>query len=216
MALNPMNIGGAAFTIIKQIGFAFLIIVIIAVLWFGTKFFTKAKKDKKAFKIEAVIFNPDGTFYIEKIGKFKGEDGIDKMIFENSKETMPVINPKHIIALKVTLWRYAPGQYAVIPPSVWGKDPKNFGIEVINYQMKNFAYLEQRAAVSRWSYIKDLITRYAPLIASILVLIFAGVAIYFIMQASVNNMAQVTAQRFAECSQVLGKVLTGGSNATIG
>lgn len=216
MAQFDIGVGSAAFTIIKQIGFALGAILFITAMWFGSKFFMKKKAEKKAFKITAVIFNPDGTWYTEKIGKFRGEDGIDKMVFENSKETMPVINPKHIVSLKVTLWRYAPSQYAVIPPRTWGQDPKKFRIEVIDYQMKNFAYLEQRAAISRWAYIKDLITKYAPLIASIIVVLLAGVAIYFLAQFASQNFTNVANTRFMECSQVLGKVLTGGSNATIG
>jgi len=70
--------------------------------------------------------------------------------------------------------------------------------------MKNFAFLEQRAAVSRWAYTKDLIQKYGPYITVLLVLVFAGVAIYFMMKTGIGMFGDATAQRVAECARLLG------------
>ena len=46
---------------------------------------------------------------------------------------MPVINPKDIVSLSVHLFRYGPGQYAVIPPTVYRTlDIDKFEIQLIN------------------------------------------------------------------------------------
>jgi hypothetical protein len=200
------TLGPTAFKLGLQLGMGLVAIIILAALFFASRYGFAWWKKRKSFIITACIFNPDGTFYIEQIGKFRGLDGIDKMEFITHKdETCPVIDPRYIRAKKVTLWRYAPGQYAVIPPTVWQKmKPEDFKIEVIDLQMKNFAFLEQRAAVSRWAYIKDLIQKYAAYITILFVLIFAGVAIYFIMKTGISMFADVAAQRVAECTKLLG------------
>lgn len=198
--------GSAATGLFLKIGLGFLIVIILAALFFGVKYGMKWRKRKKNFKIDVVIYNPDGTWYTDKIGKFRGDDNMDKMVFESSGETMPVIDLKHIVALKATLWRYAPGQYAVVPPRIWGRKPKDFGLEIIDYQMKNFAYLEQRAAVSRWAYIKDLMQKWAPWITAVLILVLAGTAIYFIAQMASGMFAESARIRFQECIQVVGEL----------
>jgi hypothetical protein len=199
-------LGPTAFKLGLQLGMGLVAIVILAALFFASRYGFAWYKKRKSYVITAAIYNPDGTFYIEQIGKFRGLDGIDKMEFINHKdETCPVIDPRYIRSKRVTLWRYAPGQYAVIPPTVWQKmRPEDFKIEVINLQMKNFAFLEQRAAVSRWAYIKDLIQKYAAYITVLLVLIFAGVAIYFIMKTGMAMFSDVAGQRVAECTKLLG------------
>lgn len=205
-----MEISSTVMDLLIKIGFGFLAVIVIGILFFVSKYGMKYYKRKKNFKIIAQIYNRDGTFYQERIGKFKGEDNIDKMIFQSSGDTMPVIDPAYIIANQVTLWRYAPNQYAVIPPKIWNRNPKDFNIEVINFQMKNFAYLEQRAAVSRWAYIKDLIQKWAPWITAVLILVLAGVAIYFLTKMNLAEYTRAVAARTAECSHLLG----GGSAVT--
>ena len=110
------------------------------------------------------------------------------MKFRGTKETMPVIPPKYIRNSSVTLWRYDVGQYAVIPPQVFERlDPKNFKIDVINMQQKNFAFLEQRAAVSRWAYMKDALARWAPYITIIILVIAAGAIAWFLLNTALED-----------------------------
>lgn len=191
--------------LLMKIGLGLVVVVGLVGLFFAVKYIRKWRRRKKNFKINVVIYNPDGTWYTDRIGKFREQDAMDKMVFESSGETMPVIDLKHIVALKATLWRYGPGQYAVVPPRMWGKQPKDFGIEVIDYQMKNFAYLEQRAAVSRWAFVKDMLTKWAPWITAILILILAGVAIYFIAKMAGGMFTEAATARFKECLQVVGQ-----------
>jgi len=187
-----------------KIGLGVLSVIGIGILFYFSKMGMKWYKKRKTYKIQALIHNVDGMFWLDKIGKFKTNDNIDKMVFLNSGETMPVIDPKYIIANQVQLWRYAPGQYAVVPPRVWGKDPKDFKIDIIDFQMKNFAFLEQRAAVSRWAFIKDLMTKYAPYITVLLILVLGGVAIYFITKMNLSEFNQVIAARMEECTRLVG------------
>jgi hypothetical protein len=209
MAGSIASIGGSSFTLAFQLLLAVVIIVIIAALFFGGRWAISSYKKWKNFKITAVIFNPDGTWYTRKIGKFRTRDNIDKMLFMGTTETMPVIDPKYIRANRVTLWRYGVGQYAVIPPRTWEQmDPKKFGIEVINFQMKNFAFLEQRAAVSRWAYVKDALLKWAPFIVIAIVAIACGVMIWFMMKLAMDFFQQVVAQRLADCKSVLGTAIT--------
>jgi hypothetical protein len=205
-----MEISATVMGLLTKIGFGFLAVIVLAMLFFGSKWGMKYYKRRKNFKIVAQIYNRDGTFYHERIGKFRGEDNIDKMIFQNTGDTMPVIDPAYIIAGQVTLWRYAPNQYAVIPPRIWNRNPKDFNIEVINFQMKNFAYLEQRAAVSRWAYVKGLLQQWAPWITAVLILVLAGVAIYFLTKMNLAEYNTAVAQRITECSRLIG----GGSVVT--
>jgi len=198
MAAIP-SLGSTGMSMIMNIGYAVIGILVVVVLYFVSKWWRRIRNKKKQYKINVVIFNRDGTFFTDKIGKFKDSDGIDKMLFLDLKETMPVIDPENIRANQVCLWRYAPQQFAVIPPRMWGKDPKQFGIEVINYQMKNFAYLEQRAAISRWQKTLSLIQQWAPYITVLLVLILGGVAIWFITKMNNEQYAQIVTARVAEC-----------------
>lgn len=205
------TLGPSMFSLGLNVGWGILVIVILAALFFGSRWGFKQIKRRRNFKIQAVVFNPDGGFHLMQIGKFKGKDNIDKMEFLGSDETCPVINPKHIRGNKVCLWRYGPGQYAVIPPTVWQKmRPEDFKIDVINLQMKNFAFLEQRAAISRWASIKDAIQKYAPYITMLMCLIFAGVAIYFMMQTGLSMYNDVISARTTDCARLIG----GGSSST--
>ena len=205
MASFTATLGPLVTKLIMQVGFGIIAVIILAVLFFSSKYYFAWRKKRKSYRVSAVIFNPDGTWYMQLIGKFKGKDNIDKMEFINSTETCPVINPKYIRANKVCLWRYGPEQYAVIPPTIWERmNPEDFKIDVIDLQMKNFAFLEQRAAVSRWAYMKDMIQKYAPYITVLLVLIFAGISIYFIMKAAIGMFGDAVAQRVAECSSIVG------------
>ena len=200
------SLGPTAFNILIKVGFGVMAVVILTALFFGSKYFSAWYKKRKQFKITAAIYNPDGSFYTQKMGKFKTGDGVDKMLFMNSKETMPVIDPKYIRNLTVTLWRYGVGQYAVIPPKVWESlEPKKFKIDVINMQMKNFAYLEQRAAVSRWSGIKSALQQWAPFITIIIICITAGVAIWFMMKGGLEMYNSVVSARMSDCARLLGQ-----------
>lgn len=194
----------SAMQLFLKVGFALIACVILAGLFFAAKYGMKWRQRKKAFKIKAIIHNPDGTWFTDVIGKFKDKDDIDKMLFLEMKESMPVIDPKYIIANSVELWRYAPGQYAVIPPRTWGRNPKDFKIEIINMQAKNFAFLEQRAAVSRWAFIKDAMQRWAPYITVLLILVLGGVAIWLISKMAYSMFGEATAARLAECTKMFG------------
>ena len=183
----------------------FVILIALSILFFAQKYFIVWYKRRKSFKILATSYNPDGSFFVDKIGKFKTEDGIDKMLFLSSKESFPVIDPKYIKANTVTLWRYGIGQYAVINPSHWiGLDPKKFKIEPVNMQMKNFAYLEQRAAVSRWAYLKDILSKYGPYITFVVLGIVTGVVAWFMLKTGLTMMNDIMITRMAECRQILG------------
>jgi hypothetical protein len=209
VAATATSIGGTTFTMGFQLLLALVVIVLLIILFFGTRWGFTAYKKWKNFKITAVVFNPDGTWYTRKIGKFRTKDNIDKMLFLGSTDTMPVIDPKYIRANRVTLWRYGVGQYAVLPPRMWEQmDPKNFKIEVINFQMKNFAFLEQRAAVSRWAYVKDALLKWAPFIVIGVVAIACGVMVWFMMKLGMDFFNQVVGQRIAECKSVLGTAIT--------
>src|SRR3989304_5982858 len=125
-----VDLSGTMVKLGMQIGTGVIGILIIVVLFFVSKFGMKWYKTRKNYKIQVNIYNVDGTFWQDKIGKFRTADNIDKMVFMSSQETMPVIDTKYIIANQVTLWRYAPSQYAVIPPRMWNKKPESFGLEV--------------------------------------------------------------------------------------
>lgn len=200
------TIGSTAFKTGFQLLIAVVIIFIAAVGFFGSRAAFAAYRKRKNFKVTAVIYNPDGTWYSQRMGKFRTKDNIDKMLFMGSNETMPVIEPKYIRANKVTLYRYGPGQYAVIPPKMWEKiDLKKFGIDLINMQMKNFAFLEQRAAVSRWAYLKDLLNRWGPYLTLIIIGITCGVIIWFMMKLGYNIFSDAVQARILECRQLIGQ-----------
>lgn len=203
------SLGPATFKIIMQVGLALMVVIVLGALYYASNKGFSAWRRYKNFKIKAVIFHPDGSFTVRKIGKFKGKDGIDKMLMLGTKETMPVIDPKYIRNLTVTLWRYGVGQYALIPPKVWEKlDPKKFNIDIIDFQMKNFAFLEQRAAVSRWATIKDTLAKYGHYITLIVLAIVAGVAVWFMMKTGMGMHDSVVTARVAECTKIIG----GGSS----
>lgn len=209
--IDAATIGSTAFKLGYQLLFGFVAIIGVGILFFGTRAVFAAYKRRKNFKVEAVIFNPDGTFFIKKIGKFRTKDGIDKMLFSGSLETCPVIEPKYIRANKVTLFRYAPSQYAVIPPKVWETtDPKKWKIDLINLQMKNFAFLEQRAAVSRWVYLKDLLNRWGPYLTLIIICISSAVVLWFLMKTGYNIFDDAIKARVLDCKQLIG-----GASGTI-
>ena len=202
---SAVTLGSSGVKLLYNILLIFVVVVVAVALFFGTRFGMSAYKKRKNYKITAVIFNPDGTFYTKRMGKFRTKDNIDKMLFQGSTETMPVINPAHIRSQRVTLFRYGPGQYAVIPPKIWEQtDVKKWGIELINMQMKNFAYLEQRAAVSRWAYIKDTLTRLAPYMTMLILAVLTGVSIWFMLKTGYNIFADATQARIADCNSLLG------------
>jgi hypothetical protein len=202
-AIDTPSLSSSGIKLFMQAGIAVVVLILLIILFFLSKWWRRARNSKKQYKIGAVVINRDGTWFTDKLGKFRTGDGIDKMLLLDLKESMPVIDPENIRANQCMLWRYAPGQFAVIPPKIWGKDPKQFGIEIINFQMKNFAYLEQRAAISRWQKTLSLIQQWAPYITVLLVLILGGVAIWFITKMNLEQYSEVVAARVAECSNLL-------------
>lgn len=205
MALSVPDIGSSAFSVGYQLFLAVTAVVVLAALFFGSRWAIGAWKKYKSYKITAIIISPDGTFYTKKIGKFKTKDGVDKMLFMGSSDTMPVIDTKYIRNNQVILWRYAIGQYALIPPRIWEKmDPKDFGIEVVNYQMKNFAFLEQRAAISRWAFVKDALAKWAPFITIIILCVTGGVIGWLLLKTALTYYNQAIAARILECKIALG------------
>jgi hypothetical protein len=203
--INAGTLGSSAFKLGYNILTAFVIIVGLTVVFFAVRMGTQAWKKKKQYKVTANIYNRDGTFFTRRMGKFKTSDGVDKMLFQGSNETMPVIPTENIRANQCTLWRYAPGQYAVIPPRMWDKlTPEKFGIEVINMQAKNFAFLEQRAAVSRWAYIKDMLQRLAPYMTMLILAVMVGVACWFLMKLGYNIFGDAVKARTLDCRQLMG------------
>ncbi len=213
------GIVGAASGLFMTI-FRIVVIIIVAVIgFFGTRFYAKARKTRKNYKINALISNPDGSHYLCKIGKFKAKDGMQKMLFmqkykglfgfeywsEMKGETMSVINPKNIVNLSLHLFRYGPSQYAVIPPEVYRTiDIKKFGIDLINMHMLEFKGLEQRAGISRWAAMKDKLQQFGPWITLFIMACVFGVSIYFIVKMGMSEFSAVAAARFAECSHVIG------------
>jgi len=173
-------------------------------LFFASKYITRWNKKRKSYTLQALVIKPDGNWYVDWLGYFDHADHIDKLHFKGKDWTMPLI-PSHLVrANQVILYNYGPKQFAVIPPRMWEKiDLKKFDIELINTQAKNFAFLEQRAAVSRWAYIKDLMTKMAPWIALVLIVASASIAIWFLMKLGLSIFGQVTAQRVLECSKLL-------------
>lgn len=208
MAIALMDsLGPTAFKMLYQALTGLVIVVILVVLFFGSKYFFAARKKRKSFRIRSLIINTDGTWFMDFVGKFKDKDGLEKMIFLNSKETMDVIPLKYVKGNQVILWRYAPGQYAIIPPNLWMQNPKKFKIDIINTQMKNFSYLEMRAAVTRWAYMKDLLAKWAPFITMAVIGIMGCVCVWLVMKTGMSMYADVVQARLLDCS----KVLVGGS-----
>jgi len=204
-ALSVGGLGASAFKLGYNVLFAFVAILGLLILFFGIRAGSQAWKKHKTYKITATIYNRDGTFFTRKIGKFRTKDNIDKMLFQGMNETMPVIDSANIRANQVTLWRYAPGQYAVIPPRVWEKlTPEQFKIEVINMQAKNFAFLEQRAAVSRWAYVKDMLTRLAPYMTMLILAVMTGVVCWFLMKLGYSVFDSAVKARLIDCRQLIG------------
>lgn len=215
--------GGMFMTLMRVV----LIIIVVAVCFFGTRFYVKRKKFLRNFRINALISNPDGSHMKCRIGKVRDKDEMQKMLFLQEVpmiffgiktwevwkgESMPVIDPKNIVSLSVHLFRYGPSQYAVIPPTVYRTlDINKFGIQMINMHMLEFKGLEQRAGISRWAAIKKSLQEWAPWITLGIIALCAGVSIYFIVKLGMTEFAKVTAARVAEC-----KGLIGGGSAPLG
>jgi hypothetical protein len=200
-----VEIGGIVSGMAGTLGKIVLMLVVAAAGFFGTKFLKKAKGKKKAYAITAVISNPDGSHYVDYIGKFKDKDNLDKMKFKLHKlDTCPVINPKYIVSRSIHLFRYGPGEFAIIPPTVYRQlDPKSFKIKLINMNMLAFKGMEQRAAISRWQTNKDKIEQWLPWITIVLCVGCALGAIYLSGQTSASLVKDGIAARTTECSELI-------------
>ncbi len=217
MALEGMaaSASGLFMTVFRVI----IWIVVIAICFFGSRYFFKRRNYMKNFKINALVTNPDGSHMHCRIGKFKDKDSMNKMLFLTlapgwfgfkswqiwKGESMAVINPKNIVNLSIQLFRYGPSQYAVIPPTVYrAVDIKKFKIDLINMHMLEFKGLEQRAGISRWAATKKTLQDLAPWITLGILVIGGGVIAYFIIKLGMVEFAKVTAARVAECSSLIG------------
>lgn len=214
------NIGSSASGLVLLICKILAIIVFAVIIFMTTKTIRKTIKKRKVFKINAFISNPDGSHMMWKCGKFKDKDGLEKMLFmrkvkmlfgisswsEIKGESLPVINPAHIVSNTVHLFRYGISQYSVIPPTVYRKTnlTKKFGIELINMNMLHWKGLEQRASISRWSALKDKMAKLTPLITIVVICVLAGVAVYFLTKYGMNQFNVVTAARTADCMKLIG------------
>lgn len=197
-----MSIGGGI--VMTGVKVLFGLILMVA-LFFGTRKIQALRVSKKNFKITALISNPDGSHYVDKIGKFKDKDGIEKMKFQRMKlDTCPVINPKYIVNASVHLFRYGPGEFAIIPPETYRNlNIEKFDIKLINQNMLAFKGMEQRAAISRWQTRKDKLQQLMPWITIVICVVCALGAIYLGAQYFTQNIDKSVAARTQECSQIL-------------
>jgi len=218
MALDGLS--DSASSLLLLIGKILAITIFAIGLFFLVKYTKAAMKKRKAFKIDAHVSFPDGSHILWKCGKFRDKDKLEKMLFmrkvkgifglkywaEIKGETMPVIEPSHIVSNTVHLFRYGVAQYAVIPPTVYRDTEltKQFNIKLINQNMLHWKGLEQRAQISRWAAMKNKMQELTPWIVTLLILVLAGVAIYFLVQMGITQFDKVTATRMAECSKIIG------------
>lgn len=200
------------------IGKILAIIIVAVVLFFTSRTIQREMKKRKSFKILSFISNPDGSHMLWRCGKVKDKDKLDKMMFMKQikvfgvkawspvkGESMPVINPAHIVSNTVHLFRYGISQYAVIPPQFYrDKDVlKKNDITLINMNMLTFKGLEQRAAISRWASLKDKMAKLTPWITLFLIVVVGGVAIYFIAKMALTMFGDAIAARTIECAKLI-------------
>jgi hypothetical protein len=198
------DLGGIVSGMGATLGKIVLLLIVMVGLYFGTKYIKKNINKKKMYKITAVITNPDGSHYTDKIGKFKDKDDMDKMKFLKMKlDTCPVINNKYIVNNSVHLFRYGPSEFAIIPPQVYRKvDINDYKITLINMNMLAFKGMEQRAAISRWATTKDKVQQWLPWITIVICVGCALGIIYFVTDFSGSQIDKVSAARHQECSEV--------------
>lgn len=205
MSAGLEGVGGIALGLLGTVGKIILALVLFVALFFGTKQIKKYRLKKKNFKITAVISNPDGSHYTDKIGKFKDKDGMDKMLFKiNKTDTCPVINPKYIRNKSIHLFRYGPGEFAIIPPETYQNIKlEDFKIKLIPINMLSFKGMEQRAAITRWQTKKDKMQQLLPWITIIICVACALATIYFVTEYGIKAQASATEARTQECSNLL-------------
>jgi hypothetical protein len=214
------NLQGSAGSLLMLVGKILAIVVFAVIVFFASRMIQREIKKRKSFKISAHITNPDGSHMLWKCGKFKDKDKLEKMLFMRrvkmlfgmkawapiKGESMPVINPSHIVSNTVHLFRYGISQYAVIPPTVY-RNPELLekeGIKLINMNALHWKGLEQRAAISRWAAMKDKMAKLTPWITLFLIVVVAGVAIFFISKMALSMYTDAVAARTIECSSLVG------------
>lgn len=141
--------GGMIMNVIYIIG----ALLLMAALYYITRWFQKNSKKQKAFTINADILDMNGVIEFDKMAFMKSEfTGMLEMCFQTRKgDTIPPI-PKHLIkAGRVTLLNYAPGHYAVIDTA---KTIRNYeaGINKVvlfNLGMKKYLLSKQRAIMNK-------------------------------------------------------------------
>lgn len=177
----------------------------VAILGFyGTRWYQSQSKKQKSFKITAIIINPHGEVATDKLAILKTVDGMLVTEFQKRKQDkIPPIELKLLRNNQIMLFHYAPGQYAPIDPTTWSMiNLRSHGIRLVNNNMKNFAHLEQRAAVHRWAQKQDKIKQLTPWITLGIVAIAATVIAWFLLKTTGTLFTQATQQRYAECSTV--------------
>ena len=199
------EMGGIVSNLLGTIGKVILLIIVAFGGFFGTKLITKHRSKKKKLMIRAIISNPDGSHYMDYIGKVKDKDGIDKMMFKFHKtDTCPVIPNKHIVNNSIHLFRYGPSEFAIIPPEMYRNiDVNKFGIKLIPMNMLTFKGLEQRAAITRWQTSKDKLQQWMPWITIIICVGLALGSIYLVAQYTQDNVIKITEVRNQECAELL-------------
>jgi len=199
------SIGGIVGNLAGTMGKIILIVAVAAAGFFGTKYFKKFRAKRKLMSVTAFISNPDGSHYVDYIGKVKDKDGLDKMMFKIHKtDTCPVISPKYIVNKSIHLFRYGPGEFAIIPPVVYRTlDPTKFNIQLISQNMLAFKGMEQRAAITRWQTNKDRLQQWLPWITIIICVGCALGAIYLTGQTASQLIMDGMAARTTDCSTII-------------
>lgn len=218
MALE--NLQSSAGSLVMLIGKIIAIIIFAVIVFFVSRWMQREMKRRKAYKISAFITNPDGSHMLWKCGKFKTKDNLEKMLFMKrvkmlfgikawapvKGESMPIIDPAHIVMNTVHLYRYGISQYSVIPPEVYRDRTllKKSGIKLVNYNMLHWKGLEQRASISRWAAFKDKMQKLTPWIVTALIVLLAGASIYFITKMALTMYGDAIAARTIDCGKLLG------------
>jgi len=202
------TLGSAAYKLLYN-GLTIVVTIALVAAIYGLYYAYKRWKVKKnSFKkpagVSVLVVKRDGSWFTDTLGYYRHPDKIDKLTFKNIGHTIPMLPSNCVRGGQAILFNYAPKQYCAVPCNLWERiDLKKFNIEVVNMQMKNFVFLEQRAAVSRWAYVKDLMMKLAPWITIVLVGAVAVTMVWFIAKFGMDVWGQIIAARTTECSQLI-------------
>lgn len=140
----------------------------------------------------------------ERIFKVLEKKSEDQLVIRFSPNETYVINPKHIRAKRVIMFKTSSGKVISQNPDNWAFiDLEKQGIKTLRFNLQNFGLQESKAAQHRWTVPLTKMDKLIPLFKLMFICIAVGVIGWSAFKFGTFLFSKITASSLIDCANLI-------------